>query len=304
MRIIQASSSTCTCTCTCRSPSLLHPQLRRHIPTRISLNSRFSPESSILSLKPKFSQRAVAAVTTRAVLENSTSDSVATKVVERDLSLAIKNKASEISSDLKGTSIFLVGINSSYKLSLGQILADALRYYYFNSDGLVEEAAGGKLNAISIIENDEEGYLASETEVLKQLSSMGRLVVCAGNGAVKSATNLALLRHGVSIWIDVPLDLVAKELEEDKIQLSASDTPICKSSPEIQDQVAALYNSGLNGYSTADATISLQNVASQLGYGYDELDAVTVEDMCMEVLKEIERLMRVKKMMEEAARPF
>ncbi|KAL1539916.1 shikimate kinase [Salvia divinorum] len=296
MEIIQASG-------TCSSPSLIHP-LRRHIPTGISLNSRLSPDSSILFLKPKFSQRAVAAVTTRAVLGNSTSDSVATKVVEHDLSLAIKNKASEISSDLKGTSIFLVGINSSYKLDLGQILADALRYYYFNSDGLVEEAAGGKINAISIIENDKEGYLASETEVLKQLSSMGRLIVCAGNGAVKSATNLALLRHGVSIWIDVPLDLAAKELEEDKIQLSASDTPICKSSPEILDQVAALYNSGLDGYSTADATISLQNVASQLGYGYDELDAVTVEDMCMEVLKEIERLMRVKKMMEEAARPF
>lgn len=29
-----------------------------------------------------------------------------------------------------------------------------------------------------------------QTEVLKQLSSMGRLVVCAGNGAVKSSTNL------------------------------------------------------------------------------------------------------------------
>jgi len=29
-----------------------------------------------------------------------------------------------------------------------------------------------------------------QTEVLKQLSSMGRLVVCAGNGAVTSPTNL------------------------------------------------------------------------------------------------------------------
>ncbi|GFP87558.1 importin beta-like sad2 [Phtheirospermum japonicum] len=56
-------------------------------------------------------------------------------------------------------------------------------------DSLVEEAAGGKSATVSLIERDEEGYLASETEVLKQLSSMGRLV-CAGNGAVKSATNL------------------------------------------------------------------------------------------------------------------
>ncbi|GFP85861.1 probable inactive shikimate kinase like 1 chloroplastic [Phtheirospermum japonicum] len=101
-----------------------------------------------------------------------------------------QERASEISPDLKGTSIFLVGLNSSYKLSLGRILADALRYYYFDIDSLVEEAAGGKSSALSLIERDEEGYLESETKVLKQLSSMGRLVVCAGNGVVKSATNL------------------------------------------------------------------------------------------------------------------
>lgn len=29
-----------------------------------------------------------------------------------------------------------------------------------------------------------------QTEVLRQLSSMGRLVVCAGNGAVQNSTNL------------------------------------------------------------------------------------------------------------------
>ena len=29
-----------------------------------------------------------------------------------------------------------------------------------------------------------------QTEVLKQLSSMGRLVICAGDGAVQSSTNL------------------------------------------------------------------------------------------------------------------
>ncbi|XP_020554759.1 probable inactive shikimate kinase like 1, chloroplastic isoform X2 [Sesamum indicum] len=284
----------------CSSPAWNHPSFpypfsRIYAPTHV-----YPPlfPTSIFSLKPKISARRKLVST--AILENSAS--VATKAVEDDQPLAVKKLASEISLDLKGTSIFLVGINNSYKLSLGRILADALRYYYFDSDSLVEEAYGGKTAAISYIERDEEGYLASETEVLKQLSSMGRLVVCAGNGAVKSATNLALLRHGISIWIDVPLDLVAREIMEDRIQLSASDTPICKSSSEVLAQMTALYNSARSGYSTADATISLQKVASQLGY--DELDAVTSEDLCMEVLKEVGRLMRVKKMMEEAARPF
>ncbi|KAK6155352.1 hypothetical protein DH2020_009600 [Rehmannia glutinosa] len=300
MEIIQASGS-------CSSRAYIPPSVHYHfsrIATGIHIYSRVT-QTSILSVKPKIPSRnklISTTTTTRAILDNSTSDSVATKAVEYDPTLAIKKRASEISPDLKGTSIFLVGINSSYKSSLGRILADALRYYYFDSDSLVEEAVGGKSAAISFMENDEEGYLASETEVLKQLSSMGRLVVCAGNGAVKSATNLALLRHGISIWIDVPLDMVAREIMEDKIQLSASDTPICRSSSEVQAQLATLYNSGRSGYSTADATISLQKVASQLGY--DELEVVTTEDMCMEVLKELERLMRVKKMMEEAARPF
>ncbi|KAK4434957.1 putative inactive shikimate kinase like 1, chloroplastic, partial [Sesamum alatum] len=147
-------------------------------------------------------------------------------------------------------------------------------------DSLVEEAYGGKTATISYIERDEEGYLASEMEVLKQLSSMGRLLVCAGNGAIKSATNLALQRYGISMWIDVPIDLEARELMGDRILLSASDTPICNSSLDVLAQLTRLYNSMRSGYSTADATISLQKVASQLGY--DELDALTSQDLCME----------------------
>ncbi|KAL0377256.1 UNVERIFIED_CONTAM: putative inactive shikimate kinase like 1, chloroplastic [Sesamum radiatum] len=301
MEIIQASRC-------CSSPAWNHPSFP-HPFSPISAPTHLYPPlfpTSIFSLKPKISaRRKLVSTTTCAILDNSTSDAVATKAVEDDQLLAVKFISEASLRDIprfKGNFHILVGIKNSYKLSLGRILADALRYYYFDSDSLVEEAYGGKIAAISYIERDEEGYLASETEVLKQLSSMGRLVVCAGNGAVKSATNLALLRHGISIWIDVPLDLVAREIMEDRVQLSASDTPICKSSSEVLAQLTALYNSARSGYSTADATISLQKVASQLGY--DELDAVTSEDLCMEVLKEVGRLMRVKKMMEEAARPF
>ncbi|KRX11451.1 putative inactive shikimate kinase like 1, chloroplastic, partial [Trichinella nelsoni] len=56
------------------------------------------------------------------------------------------------------------------------------------------------------------------------------------------------------------------------------------------------------GYAIADATVSVQQVAGKLGY--DEIDDVTTEDMVLEVLKEVEKLTRVKKMMEAAARPF
>lgn len=219
-----------------------------------------------------------------------------------DPSIALKKKAMDISADLRGTSIFLVGMNNSIKSSLGKLLADLLRYYYFDSDALVSEAAGGESAAISLKESDEKGFRGSETEVLKQLSSMGRLVVCAGDGAVQSSTNLALLRYGISIWVDVPLDMVAKGIIEKKSQLLSSEIVNSGSYSEVLSQLTALYEDMRSGYATADATVSIQKVAYQLGY--EDMDVVSKEDITMEVLKEIERLTRVKKMMEEAARPF
>ncbi|OIT07386.1 PREDICTED: probable inactive shikimate kinase like 1, chloroplastic [Nicotiana attenuata] len=239
-------------------------------------------------------------IRTFALSDPGASDSTI-QATQSDLSLTLKRKAAEISPGMKGTCIFLVGLNSSIKSNSGKLLADALRYYYFDSDSVVEEALGGKDAVRSFVKTDLKGFRDSETEVLKQLSSMGRLVVGAGNGAVQRAANLALMRHGISIWIDVPLDMVAKEIVEESFQPPAAET-IKGSYPEVLTQLTAMYEESRKGYATADTTIALQKVASQLGY--DTLDAVTAEDMVLETLKEIERLMRVKKLMEEAARPF
>lgn len=225
----------------------------------------------------------------------------AAEVSNAALSLSVKKMASDICVDMKGTSVFLLGMNSSIKSNLGMLLADVLRYYYIDSDSVVEESVGGQTDAASITQSNE-GFQEAETEVFRQLSSMGRLVVSAGNGAVRCAKNLGLLRHGISIWIDVPLKLVAKEVLEEKVQLPAFEISITGSYSEILAQLTALYEESQGGYATADTTISLPKVASQLGY--DDMESVSTEELCLEVLKEISKLMRVKKMMEEAGRPF
>ncbi|XP_065013167.1 probable inactive shikimate kinase like 1, chloroplastic isoform X3 [Musa acuminata AAA Group] len=216
----------------------------------------------------------------------------------------MQKKAAEILNDLKGTSIFLVGMNCTMKTDLGKILADALRYCYFDSDSLVEQAAGGVSAAKSLRKEDEKGFRDSETEVLKQLSSMGRLVVCAGDGSVQTSTNLAYLRHGISIWVDVPLDYLANEM-----LIGEVSSPITVNAPEsdsfseqVLESLMQQYNELKEGFGTADTTVSLQKVASQLGC--EDFTSVTPEVMVLEVLKGLERLMSVKKMMEAAAKPF
>ncbi|KAJ0841250.1 putative P-loop containing nucleoside triphosphate hydrolase, shikimate kinase/gluconokinase [Helianthus annuus] len=226
----------------------------------------------------------------------------AVQALEVDPVLAVKKKAMEVSPGLKGTSIYLVGINSSMKTRLGKLLADSLRYYFFDSDNLVVEAAGGEAAAKQFLNTDKAGFRDSETEVLRQLSSMGRLVVSAGDGAVQSSTNLSLLRHGISIWVDVPLDIVASEIVEKGAQLFRTEISPSASHSEVLSQLTTMYEELQGGYATADATISLQKVAGLLGY--DDLEAVSAENMGLELLTELEKLIRVKKMMEEAARPF
>lgn len=214
-----------------------------------------------------------------------------------DPTLKVKKRALDISDDLRGTSIFLFGLQCSLKYRVGKVLADAIGYYYFDSDDILEEAAGGPEAAKSLRENDEKSFRETETEVIKQLSYLGRLVVCVGNKAVESKTNLTSMRDGISLWIDVPLEMVAREMIGDQNQLTTSG-----SFEEVLAQVTDLYNGLRGGFSTADAKISLQSVASRLDY--DSIDSVTGEDVAMEALNQFDKLTRVKKMMEAAGTPF
>ncbi|OAY37156.1 hypothetical protein MANES_11G079700v8 [Manihot esculenta] len=280
----------------CRSLHIHAHQSTRSLRTFVKHKPRFQRPSIFIDFRTPFHN----SLTTTCSLPDEAATSAA-EVAMDEPSLTVKKKAADISSDLKGTSIFLVGMKSSMKTSLGKLLAEALRYYYFDSDSLVEEAAGGASTAKSFRETDEKGFREYETEVLKQLSAMGRLVVCAGDSAVQSSTNLALMRHGISLWLDVPLDMVAREMNENSFQLTASEI-VSGDHLEVLTRLVARYEEMKGGYATADAKISLQKVASNLGY--DELDSVTTEDMTLEVLKELEKLTRLKKMMEEAARPF
>ncbi|KAE8775453.1 shikimate kinase family protein [Hordeum vulgare] len=54
-------------------------------------------------------------------------------------------------------------------------------------------------------------------------------------------------------------------------------------------------------YAVSDVTVSLQNVASQLGYS--SIDSLSLEDTVVEIVSRIEKLMQAKTMMEAAGKP-
>ncbi|KAL5219960.1 hypothetical protein ABZP36_024673 [Zizania latifolia] len=215
---------------------------------------------------------------------------------ELNPSVELLRKTAEAVGDFRKTPIYIVGTDCTAKRNVAKLLANSIIYRYLCSEELLEDVLGGKDALNAFRESDLKGYLEVETEGLKQLTSMGSLVLCCGDGAVMNSTNLGLLRHGVSIWIDVPLELVVNDI----LKTQATSDP--DSFSEAMSTVRQRYEELKERYGVSDITVSVQNVASQLGYS--SIDSVTLEDMVLEVVRQIERLIRAKAMMEAAGKPF
>ncbi|WVZ90860.1 hypothetical protein U9M48_037119 [Paspalum notatum var. saurae] len=218
---------------------------------------------------------------------------------ELNPSVDLLRKTAEAVGDFRKTPIYVVGTDCTAKRNICKLLANSIIYRYLCSEELLEDVLGGKDALRAFKESDEKGYLEVETEGLKQLTSMGSLVLCCGDGAVMNSTNLGLLRHGVSIWIDVPLEMAANDMLKSTETQATTDPD---SFSQAMSKLRQRYDDLKERYGVSDITVSVQNVASQLGYS--SVDSVTLEDMVLEIVKQIERLIRMKEMMEAAGRPF
>ncbi|CAI5528004.1 unnamed protein product [Closterium sp. Naga37s-1] len=225
---------------------------------------------------------------------------------------AAQEKARSLVGDLKGTSIFLVGMMGSGKTTVGTVLADLLGYCFFDSDRVVEAAAGGAPVAQIFTENGEEEFREIETRVLAELSSMGRLVVATGGGAVTRPVNWSYLSHGVTVHLDVPVEHLAERV----VAVGTAVRPLLWQPTQGEgEQEQAAHESdeysktltrlaGLLGerkalYSNADTTISLQEVAMRCA---SQVDEVTPTRIALEILERLEQMVAERQARDAALR--
>ncbi|CAI5464781.1 unnamed protein product [Closterium sp. Yama58-4] len=242
---------------------------------------------------------------------SSSSDVVFKEAKER---AAAQEKARSLVGDLKGTSIFLVGMMGSGKTTVGTLLADLLGYCFFDSDRVVEAAAGGASVAQIFAENGEEEFRQLETRVLAELSSMGRLVVATGGGAVTRPVNWSYLSHGVTVHLDVPVEHLAERVvavgtavrpllsQPTQGEGEGGEQQAAHESDEYSKTLARL--AGLLGerkalYSNADTTISLQEVAMRCA---SQVDEVTPTRIALEILERLEQMVAERQARDAALR--
>lgn len=85
---------------------------------------------------------------------------------------------------LQGASVSLVGMMGSGKSTTGQMIANALRYCYFDTDAVIEQAAGGATIPEIFADAGEDGFREIETKVLRELAAYKNCVIATGGGAV------------------------------------------------------------------------------------------------------------------------
>lgn len=108
--------------------------------------------------------------------------------------------------------VFLVGFMGAGKTSVGQELARMQGWRFADTDVEVERTEGRSIEAI--FEASGEGsFRAAEWRVLQALISSEDTVIATGGGLFLGvAQRRCIVRTGVSVWLDVPLEVARRRI--------------------------------------------------------------------------------------------
>ena len=104
--------------------------------------------------------------------------------------------------------VYLVGFMGSGKSSVGRALATRLGYSYTDTDEVVQDRVG-KTVAEIFAQDGEESFRQMEREALLSAVDSTPVVVATGGGLfVDLKARERIHKTGVSVWLDVPLNVI------------------------------------------------------------------------------------------------
>jgi shikimate kinase len=148
---------------------------------------------------------------------------------------------------LKGVNLYLIGMMGVGKTTVGKLLAAKLNYRFFDTDAVIEQAANQSIAQI-FAESGEDSFRQLETQVLSELCAYKRLVIATGGGIVLRRENWSYLRHGIVLWLDVPLEQLHQRLRSDTTR------PLLQT-PDWADKLQSLMEQRQSLYAQADVHI-------------------------------------------------
>ena len=113
---------------------------------------------------------------------------------------------------MKKSKIVLRGMPGAGKSTVGVILAKAAGLQFCDTDLIIQQKTGRKLQ--DIINNDGiEKFLETESDVLSELSVENSVIATGGSAVYSEAAMQNLKRTGIAVWLDVPLCEVKRRID-------------------------------------------------------------------------------------------
>ena len=152
----------------------------------------------------------------------------------------------------KPNTIFLVGMPSSGKSTLGKSLARILGFRFLDTDRLIVQKSQQTIP--QLFELKGEAYFREvERQVLWELPKNVSLVVAMGGGLPCFFDNMDVIqRTGISVFLDVPVESLAKRIR----QHALDDRPLLSNIQDLEAELSRKYEQRLPYYSKATLRIT------------------------------------------------
>lgn len=160
-----------------------------------------------------------------------------------------KNAETTLNTRLKGTNLYLIGMMGAGKSTIGRLLAKQTNYRFFDTDTVIERAAGQTVSEI-FAQSGEAEFRQIESQVLGELASYPRSVIATGGGAVLDRKNWGYLHHGIVIWLDVPINVLYTRLQ-------GNTTRPLLQAENLQERLSTLYAERSPLYALADVRVPI-----------------------------------------------
>ena len=140
---------------------------------------------------------------------------------------------------------YLLGFMGAGKSTAGPLLAERLATQFYDLDTLIEETEKSTIR--QIFETRGEHYFRQrETDLLIPLTRLRNNVVALGGGTFVQEVNRALIQPtGISIWLNVPLELIQKRIQN----------PLSRPLFHSPQEMSLLFHQRLPFYRMADLEI-------------------------------------------------
>lgn len=124
---------------------------------------------------------------------------------------------------MKADKVYLVGFMGAGKTSVGRALAKRLDWQFVDVDEQIEQRE--RLAVAEIFQRHGEPYFRGvERAVLADHVALRHTVVATGGGTFVDPQNRAVIKaDGVSVWLNVPLELVIARIPQDGRRPLAAD---------------------------------------------------------------------------------